>query len=154
MKCSLIRSVAFIRVLPLFGGVTPILGTFWRLGRFPVKTVCQTGLPEDANQQRKRYISEALPRVYLGPGHAGSAKYTLGRTSEMTLEGWSRFLCWLGFPGRPGLHTVFTGNPPKWTKWPQITSKKGVPTFFARFLSCTFINIFPGADWSSKMVFF
>ena len=33
-------------------------------------------------------VSEALPREYLGPGHPGSAKYTLGRASEMTHEGW------------------------------------------------------------------
>ena len=63
-----------------------ILGTFWQFWEFTVKKVCQTGLPEDASQQRKRYhpswvISETLPRVYLGPGHAGSAKYTLGRAS-------------------------------------------------------------------------
>ena len=70
-----------------------ILGTFWRFGGFPMKTVCQTGLPEDAIQQRKRYttrqgvISEALQRVYLGSRHAGSAKYTLWRTSEMTHQG-------------------------------------------------------------------
>ena len=38
-------------------GGTPILGTFWRVWGFPVKTVCQTGLPEDTSQQRKRYTT-------------------------------------------------------------------------------------------------
>ena len=38
-------------------GCTPILGTFWRFWGFPVKTVCQTGLPEDASQLRKRYTT-------------------------------------------------------------------------------------------------
>ena len=33
-------------------------------------------------------ISEVLPRANLGPGHARSTKLTLGRTSEMTPEGW------------------------------------------------------------------
>ena len=35
----------------------PILGTFWHFWGFPVKTVCLTGLPEDASQQRKRYTT-------------------------------------------------------------------------------------------------
>ena len=33
-------------------------------------------------------ISEVLPRVDLGPGHAGRAKSTLGRASEMAPDGW------------------------------------------------------------------
>ena len=32
-------------------------------------------------------ISEVLPRVYLGSRHAGNAKYTLGKSSEMTHQG-------------------------------------------------------------------
>jgi len=31
-------------------GGTPILGTFWQFWGFPVKTVCQIGIPEDASQ--------------------------------------------------------------------------------------------------------
>ena len=36
-------------------GGDPILGTFWGFWAFPVKTVCPTGLPGSASQQRKRY---------------------------------------------------------------------------------------------------
>ena len=61
-----------------------ILGTFWQFGGFTVKTVsdwsprvCKPA--EKAVHHPTWVISWALPRVYLGPGHAGSAKYTLGR---------------------------------------------------------------------------
>ena len=33
------------------------MGTFWQFWGFPVKTMCWTGLPEDASQQRKRYTT-------------------------------------------------------------------------------------------------
>ena len=42
---------------------------------------------EKTVQHPSGVISEALPRVYLCPRHAGSAKYTLGSTSEMTPKG-------------------------------------------------------------------
>ena len=49
-------------------GGTLILSTFWRFWGFPVKTVCQTGLPgcrpaEKTVQHPSGVISEALPRV-------------------------------------------------------------------------------------------
>ena len=40
-----------------------------------------------------------------------------------------RFLCWLALPGRPGLHTVFTGN----AQNPQKVPKMGVPPFLTNF---------------------
>ena len=46
---ALIRSVASISVLLLFGGVTPILDTFWRFWGI---SVCQTGLLWDVSKQR------------------------------------------------------------------------------------------------------
>ena len=61
-------------------------------------------------------VSEALPRVYLGPRHARSAKYTLGGTSEMAHYGRGT-----GFSA--GLHplgdqsgTLFSSEIPKITK--------------------------------------
>ena len=69
-------------------GVPLFWALFWQFGGFPVKTVCQTGLPEDASQQRKRYttpswvISEALPRVYFALPACLEPKYTLWRASE------------------------------------------------------------------------
>ena len=77
--------------------------------------------------------SEALPRVSR---HAGSAKYTLGRTSEMTHDGWCTvFSAGLHPLGRPIWHTVFTGNPQNCQKVPKI----GVPPLFDQF----FRKVFP-----------
>ena len=121
------------------------MGSFGNFGDFPVKTVCQTGLSGHASQQRKYYtpsvvISEVLPRVNLGPGHAGSAKLTLGVTSEMTPRRQVyRFLRWLALPGRPVGHTVFTGN----AKNPQKAPKMGVtpPQIRATLLLLFTINL-------------
>ena len=44
-----------------------------------------------------------------------------------------RFLCWLGFPGRPVWHTVFTRNPQNRQKVPKI----GYP----------FLTTFSGSSW-------
>ena len=82
--------------------------------------VCQTGLLEDAGQQRKRY------RVYLGPGHARSAKHTLGRASEMTHDRWRAVFS-------AGLHPLGdqTGTPfsPKIPKIAKKCPKRVYPFF-------------------------
>ena len=44
----------FLKNWPKKGG-TSILGTFWRFWGFPVKTVCNPGLPGNPSQQRKRH---------------------------------------------------------------------------------------------------
>ena len=74
------------------GGGYPCFGHFLEIFGISGETVCNPGLPGNPSQQRKRHtglrvISEVLPRVDLGPRHTGRAKSTLGRTSEMTLEG-------------------------------------------------------------------
>ena len=71
-------------------GVPPTLGTLWRFRGFPGQN---GGLRECKPAEKTVHhpsgvISEVLPRVNLGLRHAGSAKLTLGRTSEMTPEGW------------------------------------------------------------------
>ena len=54
--CSMAGTLLLGNV-PSCGMGTPILGTFWRFWGFTVKTVCQTGLPEEASQQRKHYTT-------------------------------------------------------------------------------------------------
>ena len=71
-------------------GGTPILGTFWRFWGFPVKTVCNPGLPGNPSQQRKRYTDlrgSVLPRVDFAIPVCLGPKSSLGRTSERTPEG-------------------------------------------------------------------
>ena len=117
------------RGTPLF---EVILGHFGHYGGFPVKTVCTPGPPRESKPAETTVhhpsgvISEVLPRVNFALPACPGPKSTLWRTSEMTVY---RFLCWLGFPGRPGLHTVLTGNP---QKWPKITEggEPFLPVFY------------------------
>ena len=65
-------------------------------------------------------ISEVLPRAKFVLLARPGPKLALGKTSEMTPRRVVyRFLCALGFPGRPVWHTVFTGNPQNRQKVPQ-----------------------------------
>ena len=58
------------------------------------ENVVQSWPPRDSKPAEKtvhrpsEVIPEVLPKVDLCPRHAGRAKSTLGRTSEMTPDGW------------------------------------------------------------------
>ena len=78
-------------------------------------------------------ISGVLPRVELGPGHAGSAKLTLGRTSEMTPDGWCTVFSAGLDSGKAKTAHRFHRKSPNWPKWPKITSKRGGPPFLHGF---------------------
>ena len=71
------------------GGFPPFEVIFGHFGGFPVEAVCkESKLAEKTVHHLSGVISEVLKRVDLGPRHAGSAKSTLWRTSEMTPDGW------------------------------------------------------------------
>ena len=90
--------------------------------------MCNPGLSGNPSWRRKRYTTHC--GVNLGPTHAGSAKSTLGRISEMTPEGWCTvFSAGLDSLGGQDCTTVFTGNPQNRQKGPKI----GVPPFLAIF---------------------
>ena len=115
-------------------GVPPILGTLWRFRGFPSQNGVPDRHPRECKPAEKTVhhssgvISEVLPTVNLGLGHAGSAKLTLGRTSEMTPEGWctvfSAGLHSLG--GGAVWHTVLTGKSPI---SPKSAQNRGYPLF-------------------------
>ena len=71
---------------PHFGHFLGILDISGENG-VPYLPLRQCKLAEKTVHLPSGVISEVLPRVDLGPRHAGSAKLTLGRTSEMTQEG-------------------------------------------------------------------
>ena len=97
------------------------MGTFWRFWRFSAKTVCNPALPGNPSLAEKTVhhppgvISEVLPRVDLGPGHAGSTKSTLGMTSEMTPMGGVPFSLLAWIPGGQDC-TPFSQEIPKISK--------------------------------------
>ena len=95
-------------------GGTPIWGTFWRFWGFPVKTVCQTGLPEDASQQRKRYTT--LRGSSQRPSRG--CIWALEMTPLWAPKGHPK-----GHPEAPKGHPRGSKGSPKAPQWPYIASK-------------------------------
>ena len=83
--------------------------------------------------------SKLAEKTVLGPRHAGSAKSTLWRTSEMTPDGWftvfSASLDSMGGQDYPPFPPKIPHN------GPNSPQKRGNPPFFT-VLSCTPINVF------------
>ena len=106
----------------------PFWAFFGNFGGFPVKTVSQTGLTEDASKQRKRYTTRASRRPSQGfiwaQDMQGMRNTPSGGPPRRPTMGDVLFLCWLASSARPVRHTVFTGNPPKLPK----SAQNGVTT--------------------------
>ena len=119
-----------------FGVLKKPLFEAWAGTNFTAKTVCQTGLPGNASQQRKRYTtpresSQRSSRVNLGLGHARSAQLTLGRTSEMTSEGGVPFSLLACIPWEACLAHRFHRKIPKIAKkCPKVQKKPFLHVFY------------------------
>ena len=135
------------------------MGPFWgHFGGFEVKTLCNPGLQGNLSQQRKWYTTNR------GSSQRSSEdRFCAPCVSRAQIEPledlrddprWvvRRFLCWLGFPGRPGLHH-FHRKSQQMAKMTQTHLKKRDPLFCTFFILYLY-NFFPGAGRSLKVVFF
>ena len=93
-----------------------------------MKTVCHTGLPGNPTQHRGDLGSSRESICALDRGECKiDPKEDLWDDLRWAVY---RFLCWVGFPGRPVWHTVFTGNAQNSPKVPKM----GVPPLLTSFL--------------------
>ena len=114
-------------------------GSFWPFVGISGENGVQSWPPRESKPAGKPVhhpsgvISEVLPRVDLGPRHAGSAKLTHGRTSEMTPDGWCTvFSAGLDSLGGQDSHS-FHRKSPRMAKMAQNHLKKGGPPFLHVF---------------------
>ena len=96
--------------------------------------MCQTGLPGNASQQRKRHTGHLR-----GPPEGQFCTPYVAQIdprgdSKMTPRGVVyRFLCWLAFLGRPVWYTILTGKSPELPKSAQNRGYLPFGHFFRKF---------------------
>ena len=91
------------------------------------------------------------PRVDLGPGHAESAKLTLGRASEMTPDGrYTVFSAGMDSLGGQECTSFSPEIPQNGQNGPKSPPKGGTPPLHVLYLVPLYI-FFPGASRSPKM---